>query len=215
MPGHVDMASYKAEFLAHHYEGRLRPVAAYSMGLIHRWARLAAIAPGVANTLAQSPLTAPLLKRLGGVASERRIPAFAARTFKQIWRARPPRNPEGPPVVLWPDTFNDHFFPETALAAAEVLEALGFRVTVPAADVCCGRPLYDFGMLDTAKRLLRKDSRALRTEIAAGVPVVGLEPSCVSVFRDEMTNLLPRDRDAQRLARRPSSSPSSCPSTRT
>ncbi|HEY6475983.1 MAG TPA: FAD-linked oxidase C-terminal domain-containing protein, partial [Polyangia bacterium] len=198
-PINVDVATYKAEFLSHHYQGRLRPVAAYSMGLIHRWARLAAIAPGLANTLAQSPLTAPLLKRLGGVAPERRIPTFAARTFKQIWRERPPRNPNGRPVMLWPDTFNDHFFPETALAAVEVLEALGFRVAVPAADVCCGRPLYDFGMLDAAKRLLHDDLRALRAEIAAGVPVIGLEPSCVSVFRDEMANLLPRDRDAQRL----------------
>jgi Fe-S oxidoreductase len=102
-------------------------------------------------------------------------------------------------VLLWPDTFNDHFFPETALAAAEALEALGFRVIVPAADVCCGRPLYDFGMLDTAKRLLQNDLQVLQADIAAGTPVVGLEPSCVSVFRDEMTNLLPRDRDAQRL----------------
>ena len=119
---------------------------------------------------------------------------FATRTFKQLWRRRALRNAHGQPVVLWPDTFNDHFFPETALAAAEVLEALGFRVIVPEDDVCCGRPLYDFGMLTTAKRLLQKDFRVLRREIAAGTPVVGLEPSCVSVFRDEMTNLLPHDR---------------------
>jgi FAD/FMN-containing dehydrogenase/Fe-S oxidoreductase len=198
-PVNVDVATYKAEFLAHHYQGRLRPVAAYSMGLIHAWARLAALAPGLVNALAQSPLTAPLVKRLGGIAPERQIPAFSRRTFKQMWRSRPPRHPEGQPVLLWPDTFNDHFFPETALAAAEALEALGFRVTVPAADVCCGRPLYDFGMLDTAKRLLQKDLRVLEADIAAGTPVVGLEPSCVSVFRDEMANLLPRDRDAQRL----------------
>jgi Fe-S oxidoreductase len=169
------------------------------MGLVHWWARVAARAPGLANTIAQSPFTAPLFKRLGGVALERRIPMFATRTFKQIWRHRPPRNSDGQPIVLWPDTFNDHFFPETALAAAEVLEALGFRVVVPEGDVCCGRPLYDFGMLTTAKRLLKKDLRALQSEIAAGTPVVGLEPSCVSIFHDEMTNLLPHDRDAQRL----------------
>ncbi|HVV51819.1 MAG TPA: FAD-binding and (Fe-S)-binding domain-containing protein, partial [Polyangia bacterium] len=198
-PINVDVATYKAEFLAHHYQGRLRPVAAYSMGLIHWWARLAALAPGLANTISQSPLTAPLFKRLGGIAPERRVPAFAARTFKQLWRERPPRNPQSKPVLLWPDTFNDHFFPETLLSAAEALEALDFRVVVPAGDVCCGRPLYDFGMLDTAKRLLRKDLAVLQPDIAAGTPVVGLEPSCVSVFRDEMTNLLPRDRDAQRL----------------
>src|SRR5204863_6762331 len=104
-----------------------------------------------------------------------------------------------PALMLWPDTFNDHFFPETALAAAAVLEFLGFHVIAPDRDVCCGRPLYDFGMLKTARRLLQKDLRALRPAIERGVPVVGLEPSCVSVFRDEMTNLLPHDRDAQRL----------------
>jgi FAD/FMN-containing dehydrogenase/Fe-S oxidoreductase len=198
-PVNVDVATYKAEFLAHFYQGRLRPLAAYSMGLVHWWARLAAQMPGLANTISQSPFTAPLFKRLGGVAPQRRVPMFAKQTFKQLWRRRATRNSHGQPVVLWPDTFNDHFFPETALAAAEVLEALGFRVVVPEEDVCCGRPLYDFGMLTAAKRLLQKDLRALQGELAAGTPVVGLEPSCVSVFRDEMTNLLPHDRDAQRL----------------
>jgi FAD/FMN-containing dehydrogenase/Fe-S oxidoreductase len=200
-PVNVDVATYKAEFLAHHYEGRLRPRAAYSMGLIHRWARVAALAPGLANLLSRSRATSSLFKRLGGIAPERQVPAFAARTFKQRWRRRPTRNAGAPPVLLWPDTFNNHFFPDTAMAAAEVLEALGFQVTVPDGDVCCGRPLYDFGMLKTARRLLQKDLRALRTAIAEGVPVVGLEPSCVSVFRDEMTNLLPHDRDAARLAK--------------
>ncbi|HXJ21316.1 MAG TPA: FAD-binding and (Fe-S)-binding domain-containing protein [Polyangia bacterium] len=198
-PLNVDVATYKAEFLAHHYQGRLRPAPAYAMGLIHDWARLAALAPGVANTLSQAPLSARLLKRIGGLAPERPIPPFAARTFKALWRQRPAPSVRGPEVLLWPDTFNDHFFPGTLLAAAEVLESLGYRVTVPRGDVCCGRPLYDFGMLDRAKRLLRKDLRALASAIEAGTPVVGLEPSCVSVFRDEMVNLLPHDEDARRL----------------
>jgi FAD/FMN-containing dehydrogenase/Fe-S oxidoreductase len=198
-PINVDVATYKAEFLAHYYEGRLRPAPAYAMGLIHTWGRLASIAPGVANALSQAPLSARLLKRIGGLAPERPIPQFASRTFKAIWRARPARNPDGPPVVLWPDTFNDNFFPGTLMSAAEVLEALGYRVVVPRRDVCCGRPLYDFGMLDRAKRLLRNDLRVLRGEIESGTPVVGLEPSCVSVFRDEMVNLMPQDQDALRL----------------
>jgi Fe-S oxidoreductase len=136
---------------------------------------------------------------LGGIAPERRVPPFAARTFKSLWRERPERNQGRPDVILWPDTFNDHFYPDTAMAAAEVLEAAGFHVVVPRADVCCGRPLYDFGMLDTAKRLLRHNLRVLREPIERGVPVVGLEPSCVSVLRDEMHNLMPLDRDADRL----------------
>lgn len=105
------------------------------------------------------------------------------------------------PVILWADTFNNHFRPETAIAAVEVLEAAGFDVSVPARSLCCGRPLYDFGWLDQAKGLLRQILRELGPEIRAGVPVVGLEPSCVSVFRDELCNLFPHDEDAHRLRR--------------
>ena len=105
-----------------------------------------------------------------------------------------------PRVVLWPDTFNNHFHPQTAKAAVEVLEAAGFQVVVPNKSLCCGRPLYDFGMLDTAKGLLREILDTLRPEIEASIPVVGLEPSCVAVFRDEMMNLFPMDEDAKRLS---------------
>jgi Fe-S oxidoreductase len=104
-------------------------------------------------------------------------------------------------VVLWPDTFNDHFHPETLIAGVEVLEHAGYRIAVPEPPLCCGRPLYDFGMLDTAKRRLRRILEVLRPDIEAGSAVVGLEPSCVSVFRDELTGLFPEDRDAARLAR--------------
>ena len=103
-------------------------------------------------------------------------------------------------VVLWPDTFNNYFFPDTAKAAVRVLEAAGYYVSVPQAPLCCGRPLYDYGMLDLAKRYLVQIVDVLRPEIRAGVPVVGLEPSCLSVFRDELRNMLPDDEDAQRLA---------------
>lgn len=81
----------------------------------------------------------------------------------------------------------------------EVLEGAGFEVLVPAPPLCCGRPLYDFGMLDSAKRLLHQTLHALRPQIQQGVPMVGLEPSCVAVFRDEMPDLLPHDEDAKRL----------------
>ncbi len=104
-----------------------------------------------------------------------------------------------PRVILWPDTFNNHFHPQTAKAAVEVLEHAGFQVVVPEKSLCCGRPLYDFGMLKTAKVLLREVLDALRPEIEASTPVVGLEPSCVAVFRDEMRNLFSMDEDAKRL----------------
>jgi len=199
-PVNVDMATYKAEFLSQYYRGRLRPRQAYSMGLIYWWARLAALVPGLANLLTQTPGIRDLVKWIGGIAQERRMPPFAAQTFKDWYRRRPRRNTDQPKVILWADTFNNHFFPETAQAAVEVLEAAGQQVIVSQEALCCGRPLYDFGMLTLAKSLLRQILDALRPEIAAGTPVVGLEPSCIAVFRDELINLFPHDEDAKRLA---------------
>ncbi len=135
-PVNVDVATYKAEFLSDYYQHRLRPVAAYSMGLIHWWARLAALAPGLVNLLTGAPSTSPVFKRLGGIAPKRRVPQFAARTSKSLWRERPARNLGKPDVMLWPDTFNDHFFPDTALPPAEVLEEAGFHMIVPSEDIC-------------------------------------------------------------------------------
>ena len=137
----------------------------------------------------------------GSAASLRtgRMPAFAPQTFKEWFRRRGLRNDGKPQVLLWPDTFNNHFHPEVGKATVEVLESAGYQVQVPAASLCCGRPLYDFGMLDTAKVLLRQMLDTLRPQIQAGIPVVGMEPSCVAVFRDELTNLFPDDEDAQRL----------------
>ena len=200
-PVNVDLATYKAEFLAHYYAGRLRPRHAYAFGLIMYWARLAALMPRVANFITRTPLLRDAAKALAGVAPKRRIPAFAPRTFKQWFRDRGPRNVGRRPVILWPDTFNDHFHPETARAAVDVLEAAGCQVLVPRPSLCCGRPLYDYGMLKLAKRQLRQVLAALDPLVRAGVPVVGLEPSCVAVFRDELLNLFPDDADAGRLAR--------------
>jgi Fe-S oxidoreductase len=198
-PVQTDIATYKAEFLSHYYEGRLRPVNAYALGLIHWWARLASRMPGLTNFFTQTPLLRDAMKAAADIAPERSIPAFAKETFKQWFRERGPRNQYKPPVILWPDTFNNHFHPETAKAAVEVLEDAGFRVEVPQQPLCCGRPLYDFGMLDLAKRQLRQILDALAPQIREGVPIVGLEPSCVAVFRDEMANLLPNEENSRRL----------------
>ncbi len=199
-PVNVDMATYKSEFLSHYYEGRLRPITAYTMGLIYWWARIASRAPALANFMSQTPVLSTVAKAAAGVAQQRRMPKFASQTFKSWFAKRPVRQDERPPVVLWPDTFNNNFFPDTAKAAVDVLEAAGFRVEVPERSLCCGRPLYDWGMLDTAKRLLREILEELRPQIAAGVPVVVLEPSCLAVFRDELVNLYPHDHDAVRLS---------------
>jgi FAD/FMN-containing dehydrogenase/Fe-S oxidoreductase len=203
-PVNVDMATYKAEFLSHYYKGRLRPRSAYSMGLIWWGARLAAKAPWAANLLTQTPGLRGLVKRAAGIAPERRLPRFAAEPFTAWFRRRGAAaaraGQDRPPVLLWPDTFNNHFHPGTARAAVEVLEAAGFRVVLPRRPLCCGRPLYDYGMLGLARRLLRRVLEELRPQIRAGMPLVGLEPSCLAVFRDELVNLFPGDQDAQRLA---------------
>ncbi|HEY4119330.1 MAG TPA: FAD-binding and (Fe-S)-binding domain-containing protein [Byssovorax sp.] len=199
-PVEVDMATYKAEFLSHYYAGRLRPRAAYSMGFIDVWARLAAKAPSLANFVMAAPVLASAAKLVGGVAPQRRMPRFAAQTFKSWFRSADHAAPGKPRVILWPDTFNNAFHPEVAIAATRFLETAGYEVTLPKEHLCCGRPLYDFGFLHRAKRLLRRTLDVLHPDIAAGVPVVGLEPSCVAVFRDELVNLFPHDEDAKRLS---------------
>jgi Fe-S oxidoreductase len=208
-PVNVDMATYKAEFRAHHWAGRLRPRAAYSMGLIHWWAKLAARAPRLVNAVAHAPLLSSVAKAAGGIAAQREIPRFADETFRAWWRkraagatheTRTPGVPGRGRVILWVDTFNDHFHPDVARAAVEVLEDAGCEVVVPERTLCCGRPLYDWGFLGQARALLSTILRELGDEIRSGVPIVGLEPSCVSVFRDEAANLLAGDADARRIA---------------
>lgn len=203
-PVNVDMATYKAEFLSHHYRRRLRPRPAYAMGLIFRWARVASKAPRLANFVAQAPLLSVALKAVGGIDRRRPAPRFADETFVEWFSRRAPAPLPGPTterrVVLWCDTFTNYFEPEVARATLAVLEAAGFAVTVAGGSLCCGRPLYDYGMLDTAERLLEQLMDRLRPEIQAGVPVVGMEPSCVAVFRDELPELFPHDLDARRLS---------------
>ncbi len=201
-PVSVDMATYKAEFFSHYYEGRLRPRSAYAFANIDLWARFASLAPRLVNLTTQLPGLRVLSKWAAGMPQQRSVPAFAPQTFRSWFKKRRPRNPSGPPVLLWPDTFNNYFLPGTAQAATEVLEAAGFQVRIPRNILCCGRPLYDFGMLDRAKRLLQKTLAVLSSEIAAGTPVVVLEPSCAAVFRDELINLFPSDERAQKLSRR-------------
>lgn len=199
-PVRVDMATYKAEFLSHYYEGRLRPPAAYAFGLVDRWARLASRAPAIANYFSQHEPFAGLVKRLVGIARERPLPAFAPEPFTRRFRRHTPAR-TGAPVLLWPDTFNNYLHPDVADAAADVLGRAGFAVGIPPVHLCCGRPLYEFGMLDRARTYLLRILGALDEEIHDGVPIVGLEPACVTVFREELPQLLPRNEQAKRLSR--------------
>ena len=198
-PVNVDMATYKAEFLSHYWEGRLRPRYAYAFGLIDQWARLASLAPGLVNLATQTPVLSAIAKKAAGMPQEREIPPFAPETFKSWFRKRGVRNQGKQKVILWADTFNNYFFPETAQAAVEVLEHAGYEVQVPMQHLCCGRPLYDYGFLDMAKTYLTNVLDVLDPQISAGTPMVVLEPSCCSVFRDELNGLMPDSPRAHRL----------------
>jgi Fe-S oxidoreductase len=162
---------------------------------------MASHVPWLANALTGTPLLRNFAKWAAGMPQQRAIPKFASQTFRSKFQQRQARTNDGPAVLLWPDTLNNYFHSETAEAAADVLEAAGFNVRLPKKVLCCGRPLYDFGLLDRAKKLLLEILRSLEDEIASGIPIVVLEPSCASVFRDELLNLFPKDDRALRLSR--------------
>ncbi len=178
----------------------IRPIGAYAFGNIDIWARIASHAPWLVNLTTQLPVLRGIAKSIAGMPQERSIPAFANETFRSWFERRQPKNPGGEPVLLWPDTFNNYFHPATAKAALNVLEHGGFRVQLPKQILCCGRPLYDFGMLERAKRLLLRALDVLAEEIKAGIPVIVMEPSCAAVFRDEMLNLFSKNELARRLS---------------
>jgi FAD/FMN-containing dehydrogenase/Fe-S oxidoreductase len=200
-PVGVDMPTYKAEFLHNRWKHRLRPRHAYAFGLIDQVARVASRAPGLVNFLTQTPPFAQAFKLAAGMTQARAVPTFAPLTLQQ-WFARRggTTNPTGRKVVLFPDTFNNHMHTDVGVAAVEALEAAGWQVIIPEGHVCCGRPLYDHGFLDLAERYLQRSLDQLREWYREGIPIVGLEPSCVAVFKDELGKLLPHDDDAKRLA---------------
>ena len=195
-PVSVDMATYKAEFLAHYYEHRSRPVRAQLFGHIDWWASVASRVPRLVNAAAS--ITRPLQGAIG-IAPERRLPRFATETFQSWMRRHPPRS-DGQPILLWSDTFTNYFHPHVGRAAVSVLEALGYHVVVPP-QTCCGRPLYDFGLLESAREHL-DDVFATLAVLPADVPIVMLEPSCFSVFHDEAGHLSDGRPFARMLAER-------------
>jgi Fe-S oxidoreductase len=222
-PAGVDMATYKAEALYQRYRGKLRPAAHYSLGWLPRWAALTTRWPGVATAANQSlrfPPLAALAKRLGGMDQRRDLPQFAARSFRRWFAERggaaADRGVSGgvdggagaasgsapgvrPPVLLWVDTFTNAFAPQVGQAAVKVLEAAGYEVRITERNVCCGLTWISTGQLDGARRQLRRALRELGPALDAGIPVVGLEPSCTAALRADAAELLPGDRRAKAL----------------
>ncbi|SFF72699.1 FAD-binding and (Fe-S)-binding domain-containing protein [Blastococcus tunisiensis] len=189
-PTGVDMASYKAEVLHQSYRRRLRPLSHYTLGRLPFWADLAARAPRLVNAVLRSRAGGRLAKWGAGMDQRRDVPAFAPRTFRAQWADRTDPGTSGAPVALWVDSFTDHFAPEVASAAARVLESAGYRVQVPGADTCCGLTWITTGQLDTARRILGSTVEALAPLAEAGVPIVGVEPSCTAALRSETLELV-------------------------
>jgi Fe-S oxidoreductase len=196
----VDLATYKAEFLSHYYQGRLRPATHYSLGWLPLLARMVAPAPFLANALTQAPGLRRVAKAAAGIDQQRDIPRFASRRFTAAFRRRGSRGSglRGR-VVLFPDTFSNAMQPHVAASATVALEAAGYQVVVPDATVCCGLTWISTGQLRTAKRVLRRSLDVLAPYLHEGLPVVGLEPSCTSVLRSDGVDLLDGDVDAVRL----------------
>jgi FAD/FMN-containing dehydrogenase/Fe-S oxidoreductase len=198
-PVNVDIATYKSEFLSHYWEGRVRPRYSYAFGHIDKWSRVASLWPGLVNLLASTPGTREMVKAAAGIATERSIPQFAPESFKTWFAKRSRADNRKPKVLLFADTFNNYFLPQTARAAVEVLEHAGYEVLVPTEHVCCGRPLYDHGFLDEAKRYLRRVMRVLGPYLEQGIPIVLLEPSCWSVLHDEIRGLFPEWEETRQI----------------
>ncbi|MCX5252640.1 FAD-binding oxidoreductase [Streptomyces canus] len=202
-PADVDMATYKAEFLSHHYEGRWwrRPRAHLSMGWLPAVAQVvgrARLGP-VVNTLTHTPPLSRAAVAIAGV-ENREVPLFAGETLQQ-WFARHEPYGDGArgSVLLWPDTFTNHFHPHIGQAAVTLMEQAGWRVVLPEEPLCCGLTWISTGQLATAERVLGRTVRSLAEHVRAGGLVVGLEPSCTAVFRSDAPELFPGDRDVRRL----------------
>jgi Fe-S oxidoreductase len=199
-PSSVDMAAYRAEFFSNYYRHHPRPLSSKFFGRLNEVARFASFAPSLANGLAHAPMLGTLAKQTLGIHPARELPRFARRTFRSWFERRTAPSASMREVVLFPDTFNNFFEPHVAIAAVEVLERAGFRVILPRNQLCCGRPLYDQGMLDLAKVRLRDAIEVLDPFVAAGIPIVGLEPSCILTFRDELPSLFSEDPRAKAIA---------------
>jgi Fe-S oxidoreductase len=198
-PVNVDMATYKAEFLSHYWEGRLRPRQAYGFGLIDQWARLASVAPGFVNLFTQLPVLSTIAKRAAGIPPGRRIPSFVPETSSRgsasvgLAVRGSPKSSSGPILSIITSSRKPR------RQRSKCWSTFGYQAEVPMQRLCCGRPLYDYGFLDRARRYLTVVLDALGPAIEAGTPMVVLEPSCCSVFRDELRGLMPDSRRAHRL----------------
>jgi FAD/FMN-containing dehydrogenase/Fe-S oxidoreductase len=199
-PVNVDIATWKSEFHAHYYRWRLRPRHAYAMAFVRRWAALGSKMPMLANFLGRAPGLSLITKELAGIAPQRKMPKFARRTFVDWYEEHRDDRAKGrPQILLFPDVFNNYFYPRTLLATYVLLRHWGYDVVLPPGRLTSPRPLIHYGFLPLAKREIRTTLNQVGPFTSAGVPVIFCEPSTASVFRDETLSLFPTDRDAERM----------------
>jgi FAD/FMN-containing dehydrogenase/Fe-S oxidoreductase len=190
-PAGVDMAAYKAEALHVAWKGKRRPRSHYTLGRLPFWARITP--PSLANRMLARPALARIAQRVAGVDPRRTLPEFAPQSL----RAMGPGGAEGQPDVwIWADTFTDRFTPGPGLATIRLLADAGLDVRVIPADACCGLTLMTTGQLDAARTVMARTVERLHPYLASGVPVLGLEPSCLATLRDDLTRLVPGERAA-------------------
>jgi len=203
-PAGVDMATYKAEALYQRYRGKLRPASHYALGWLPRWAALTSRTrwtASLANAALRFAPAAALAKRFGGIDQRRDLPVFATQSFRRWFaeRTASAHRPDAPPVLLWVDTFTNAFSPQVGQAAVAVLEAAGYQVRIAGGNVCCGLTWISTGQLDGARRQLKRTLSELGPALDAGIPIVGLEPSCTAALRGDAAELLPHDPRAEAL----------------
>lgn len=200
-PVTVDMSTYKAEFLHEHHRGRIRPRAHYLLGWLPLTAHLThtlPFAPALVDAALRTPGLSALVRRLGGLDPGRPLIRFAHTSLRRRHRRRETPG-QGETVVLWPDTFTNALDPGPGQAVVEVLEALGYRVEIPDAFVCCGLTWHSTGQLGTAKRVLERTAKVMAPYLDRGLPVVGVEPSCTVMLTTGATELSDHP-DLRRLA---------------
>ncbi len=192
-PTGIDMATYKAEALHQRYRRRLRPRSHYALGQLPRWARLSAPLAPLANRALRIGAVQRLAKAAAGIDQRRGIPAFDTRTLRRWARgtsyAAEPAGTETYDVVIWADSFTDGFASSSGRAAVAVLEAAGLRVGVVRQTACCALTWISTGQLDAAKRILSQTVDVLHPYVERGIPVLGLEPSCLATLRSDAVEL--------------------------
>jgi FAD/FMN-containing dehydrogenase/Fe-S oxidoreductase len=190
-PSNVDVAKLKAEFQHAYYARRPRPLGHLFVKHVHRLSPLAARFAGLSNWLGRRPWVRHVMEGLAGIDRRRTLPHWHRDHFRR-WFARRPQNAStrtGPRVVLLDDCFTTFQEPQIGRAAVALMERAGF--TVEPAGICCGRALLSKGFLTDARELARDGIARLDRFAADGVPILGLEPSCVLALADEWPELVP------------------------